>query len=263
MRIFLLSIRIIFISVLLFMTDSSSFLQAQVASRNAQEILARLDEELNLGNGLTKANLVLIRRNGQSETWKVSLFRNDGNSLYLMERKGRGLETKLLSLDEGDRIYLFNSLSSKMFRKAEEEKYEIFQNSGFSYVDLSGYLYQANYDPIMNGEMEIASKTYLRVSMKPIITYEYKKLVLLMSKDELRPFRIDFHDRDGVLSKSLNIKYAPVKVKTSSGTTTKELAARLEMLDLNTGNIGILEISELDSTVKTDPAIYSVDNLGR
>ncbi|MCG9874639.1 MAG: outer membrane lipoprotein-sorting protein [Leptospiraceae bacterium] len=238
-------------------------LEAQALGRkNAQDILAKLDQELNLGDGLIKSNLVLIRRTGASETWKVNLFRNEGNLLYLMERKGRGLETKLLSLDEGDRVFVYNSLSTKLFRKAEEEKYEIFQNSGFSFIDLSGYLYQANYDPIVNGETEINGESFTRVTLKPIITYDYKKLVLLMSKDE-RPFRIDFHDKEGVLYKSLNIKYAKIKFKTSKSVEQKEVAARLEMLDLSTGNIGVLEIQEVDTTVKNDPALFEVENLAR
>jgi hypothetical protein len=249
------------ILILLFLILVSN-LSAQVVKKNAQDILARLDQELNLGDGLTKSNLVLIRRTGDSETYKVSLFRKEGNLLYLMERKGRGLETKLLSLDDGDRIFVYNSLSTKLFRKAEEEKYEIFQNSGFSFVDLSGYLYQANYDPIVNGEVDIAGVIYTRVTLKPIITYDYKKLVLLMTKDE-RPYRIDFHDKDGVLSKSLNIKYATVKFKTNSGTEQKQAVARLEMLDLNTGNIGVMEIQEVDQTVKNDNAVFEVENLAR
>jgi hypothetical protein len=249
------------ILILIFLILVSN-LSAQVVKKNAQDILARLDQELNLGDGLTKSNLVLIRRTGDSETYKVSLFRKEGNLLYLMERKGRGLETKLLSLDDGDRIFVYNSLSTKLFRKAEEEKYEIFQNSGFSFVDLSGYLYQANYDPIVNGEVDIAGVIYTRVTLKPIITYDYKKLVLLMTKDE-RPYRIDFHDKDGVLSKSLNIKYATVKFKTNSGTEQKQAVARLEMLDLNTGNIGVMEIQEVDQTVKNDNAVFEVENLAR
>jgi hypothetical protein len=248
-------------SLVLGMLTNSLGAQSSVR-KNAQDILAKLDQEMNLGDGLVKSNLILIRRTGASETWKVNLFRSEGNLLYLMERRGRGLETKLLSLDEGDKVFVYNTLSAKLFRKAEEEKYEIFQNSGFSFIDLSGYLYQANYDPIVNGETEINGESYTRVTLKPIITYDYKKLVLLMSKDE-RPFRIDFHDKDGVLYKSLNIKYAKIKFKSSKGLEQKDVVARLEMLDLSTGNIGVLEIQEVDTTVKNDSALFEVENLAR
>jgi hypothetical protein len=237
--------------------------QSNTERINAQSVLAKLDEAVNLGNGLIKANLILIRRTGSSDSWKTNIFQDKGNVLYLFERKGRGLETKLLSLDEGDKIFVFNTVSSKLFRKAEDEKYEIFQNTGFSYIDLSGYLYQANYDPIMNGEINIGDKTYWRVGLKPILPYEYKKLILLVNKDDLSPVRIDFHDRDGVLFKTLNIKYSPVKVKTNTGTETKTIAARFEMLDLNTGSIGVLEIREKDETVRIDTSLFNVENIGR
>lgn len=249
----------------LYMLGESKSLSSQsnAARINAQAILAKLDEAVNLGNGLIKANLILIRRTGSSDSWRTNIFQDKGNTLYLFERKGRGLETKLLSLDEGDRVFVYNTVSTKLFRKAEDEKYEIFQNTGFSYIDLSGYLYQANYDPIMNGEIEIGDKSYWRVGLKPILTYEYKKLILLVNKDDLSPVRIDFHDRDGILFKTLNIKYSPVKVKTSSGTETKTIASRFEMLNLNTGSIGVLEIREKDETVRPDASLFNVENIGR
>jgi hypothetical protein len=230
---------------------------------NAQEVLAKLDSELNLGNGLWKGSLILINRSGRSETWKISVFRENENSLFLLERKGRGLETKILSLDEGDKIFVFNAISSKLFRKQEDEKYENFQNTGFSFVDLSGYLYQANYDPLVNGDTRIGNEDFIRVTLRPIITYEYKKLVLLSKKSGLIPNRIDFHDRDGVLFKTLNIKYSRVKKKTNAGVDNLELAARWEMLDLGTGNIAVLEFQEIDATVKMDKSLFDVENLGR
>ncbi len=237
--------------------------QAKQDRVNAQEILAKLDEILNFGDGLTKGNLILIQRSGSSMSWKVNLFRYKSNLLYLFEKKGRGLEFKLLTLDEGDRIYLFNTVSSKLFRKTEDEKYENFLTTGFGFVDLSGYLYQANYDPIVNGEVNLQGQVFIRVTLKPIITYSYKKLVLLYEKNLQRPFRIDFYDKDGVLWKTLNIKYGPVKIKTSSGVSREEKVSRLEMLTLNTGNIGIWEVEEQDTTVRADPVLFDVDNLGR
>jgi hypothetical protein len=238
--------------------------QGKEARVNAQEILAKLDETLNFGDGLTKGNLTLIQRSGNTNSWVVNLFRSRSNLLYLFDKKGRGLENKLLSLDEGDRIFVFNTISSKLFRKAEDEKYENFMNSGFGFVEFSGYLYQANYDPIMNGDIKIKGETFIRVSLKPIITYSYKKLVLLMNKEKMEPVRIDFHDKEGVLYKTLNIKYGNVKFKSGDGSqSNKRMVSRLEMLTLNTGNIGVWEIQEVDQTVKTDSSLFDVENIGR
>lgn len=237
--------------------------QNQKVRVNAQEILAKLDETLSFGNGLTKGNLILIQRTGSSVSWNLNLFRDGSSLLYLFDKRGRGLEYKLLSLDEGDRIYLYSTMSSKLFRKTEDEKYENFQNTGFSFVDFSGYLYQANYDPIMNGEMEIKGEKFYRVALKPIITYSYKKLVVLVSKERMEPVRIDFHDKDGILYKTLNIKYGNVKNKTAQGKSSKRMVSRLEMLALNTGSIGVWEIQEVDETVKTDPSLFLVENIGR
>lgn len=230
----------------------------------AQELLARLDRELDFGKGLLKGNYTLIRRNGTSETWKINRFHNGEDALLLFDRKGRGLETKLLTKDEGENVYFFNVLSAKLFRKTDDEKYESLMGTGFFYVDLSGYSYQANYNPLVNADLEIGGETYYRVSLKPILPYFYKKLVLLVGKKDLKPYRVDFHDRDGILFKTLNLKYGPIKVKDTAGKLEdQEKASRLEMLDLNTGSITVWEIQEVDKTVNPDASLFAVDNLSR
>ncbi|TGN18780.1 outer membrane lipoprotein-sorting protein [Leptospira idonii] len=237
--------------------------QGKEDALSAQELLARLDRELDYGKGLVKGTYVLIRRNGQSETWKINRFFNGDDALYLFDRKGRGLEAKLLTKDEGENIFFFNVLSAKLFKKTDDEKYEALMGTGFFYVDLSGYSYQANYNPLVNGDLEISGQSYYRVSLKPILPYFYKKLVLLIGKKDLKPYRIDFHDRDGILFKTLNLKYGPIKIKEPGKVDEVEKASRWEMLDLNTGSITVWEIQEVDKSVAPDASLFAVDNLSR
>ncbi|EOQ87515.1 hypothetical protein LEP1GSC202_2897 [Leptospira yanagawae serovar Saopaulo str. Sao Paulo = ATCC 700523] len=251
---------------ILFFLISFATLDAQTpdTSLSAQELLARLDREMDFGKGLVKGTYVLIRRNGTSETWKINRFFNGEDALLLFDRKGRGLESKLLTKDEGENVFFFNVLSAKLFRKTDDEKYESLMGTGFFYVDLSGYSYQANYNPLVNGDLEIGGEVYYRVSLKPILPYFYKKLVLLVGKKDLKPYRVDFHDRDGILFKTLNLKYGPVKIKDNTGKVEEiQKASRLEMLDLNTGSITVWEIQEVDKTVNPDASLFNVDNLSR
>jgi len=238
--------------------------QAAENAISAQDLTARLDKELDFGKGLTKGSFVLIRRNGQSDSWQVNRFTNGDDALYLFERKGRGLEAKILSREEGENIFYFNNLSSKVFKKIEEEKYESFLHSGYFYIDLSGYSYQANYNPVINGELEIGGESFYRVTLKPILPLFYKKLILLVRKKDLKPFRVDFHDKDGILFKTLNLKYGSVKQKDASGKFEEVFrAARWEMLDLTTGSITVWEIQEFDKGVTPDQSLFQVDNLSR
>ncbi|EQA70072.1 outer membrane lipoprotein-sorting protein [Leptospira noguchii] len=232
--------------------------------RVAQELVARLDQVLVKSNqGLIKGNLILIRRNGETWNWDVSIFRKENDTLYLFESSGKGLEYKILIKDEGEQIYIFNALSKKIFRKVDEEKYESHLATGFSFMDLSGASYQANYNPIVQSDLKTADQSFKRVSLKPIIPYFYSKLILLLSSDSLKPTRLDFHDRDGVLFKTMNIKYGPVKVKQNQKTTKEEHANRLEMLDLNTGSVSVLEYTEIDKEVKPDSSLFDLSNLNR
>ncbi len=145
----------------------------------------------------------------------------------------------------------------------DEEKYESHLATGFSFMDLSGASYQAHYNPIVQSDLKIADQTFKRITLKPIIPYFYSKLILLLNLDSLRPARLDFHDRDGVLFKTMNIKYGPIKVRQNQKTTKEEYASRLEMLDLNTGSISVLEYTEIDKEVRPDPSLFELANLNR
>lgn len=73
------------------------------AIRVAQELVARLDQVLVKSNqGLIKGNLILIRRNGETWNWDVSIFRKEDDTLYLFESSGKGLEYKILIKGEGE-----------------------------------------------------------------------------------------------------------------------------------------------------------------
>lgn len=237
--------------------------QAPEKARVAQELVARLDQSLLKADGLVKANLILIKRTGDSWTWDMSVFRKGEDSLSLFESKGRGLEYKILFKEDGELIYAFNALSRKIFRKNDEEKYENHLNTGFSFVDLAGTSYQANYNPIVQSDLDVGGKKMKRVALRPIVPYFYSKLILLLESDTLRPVRLDFHDKDGVLYKTMNIKYGPVKVKAKQKVGKEDMASRLEMLDLNTGAISVLEYTEVDRDVKPDPSLFELDNLNR
>ncbi|MCC6275138.1 MAG: outer membrane lipoprotein-sorting protein [Leptospiraceae bacterium] len=241
----------------------NSLIAQPVNGRTAQEMTARLDQAINPGKGLIRATLTHIKRTGENTAWKVNIFRNKDDSLYLFERGGRGLEAKILFKDEGDKVYLYNANSAKIFQKNEEEKFEPHFMTGFSFIDLSGYSYQVNYNPIIQGNQDISGKSYLRVSLKPIIAYSYKKLVLLFENPILRPTRIDFHDKDGVLFKTLNFKYSKLRVKDKNVVSEIDFPARLEMLDLNTGGISVLEYLEVDRDALPDKSLFESANLNK
>ncbi len=254
----------LFFAIFMFSAFSQSNVNPAENSISAQELLARLDKELDYGKSLIKGSYILIKRNGQSESWNVNRFYNGEDALFLFDRKGRGLEAKLLTREEGENIFYYNALSSKIFKKTEEEKYESMFGSGFFYVDLSGYSYQANYNPVINGDLEISGESYYRVTLKPILPLFYKKLVLLARKKDLKPYRIDFHDKDGILFKTLNLKYGSVKVKDQTGKIEEQSKVqRWEMLDLTTGSISVWEIQEIDRSVTPDSSLFQVDNLSR
>lgn len=230
--------------------------------RVAQEIIAKLDSTLSMEEGLTKLNISLIERTGRTTTWEGSIFKQREDHLFLYERSGRGLEFKILSKDRGDRIFVYNVLSGKLFRKNEDEKYENFIG-GFTFVDLSGYSYQANYNPLVQSDTKMADQNLLRVALKPILPYQYGKLVLFYNTQTDIPVRIDFYDENVILSKSLNIHFGDVKVKENGTSEKKFRVDRMEMVDLLTGTVTVLDFLEIDKGVKPDRSLFNLENLSR
>ena len=106
----------IFLILILF-TISDKLLSQPIKGKSGQELLAVLDENTNLGSGLIKGNLTIIKRTGDKITWKINVFRKREDSLWVFIREKGDIEAKFLFKDSGDKVYHYNVLSSKLFLK--------------------------------------------------------------------------------------------------------------------------------------------------
>ena len=237
-------------------------LAAQENKIPAQQIVAELDKVIKLPAGIIKASLTHIQRTGQTISWNITIFKSGRDALFLFERGYRGLETKLLFKSFGDKVYSYNPLSRKLFGKNEEEKYEPLLHTGFSFIDLSGYSYQANFNPSFRGSIDIDNEKHYRISMLPIIPFVYTKLVTIVNEKTLKPYRIDFYGKDGVIFKTINFKYGPVRIKDKEAKEEERLA-RMESLELETGSISVFEITEIDQSITPDNALFELENFTR
>lgn len=228
-----------------------------------QEMIGRIDEALRANDGLYTGRLSRISKDGDSANWDFMLYKKSSSSLFLFSSKRRGLEVKLLYRDEGDEVWLWDALRAQLYRKRDFEKYEGLFQSGFSYVDLSGYSYQANY----NGN-DVDQKTgnpMIKLTLNPILEGAYTKVILLAnSQESYRPRRMDFFDKEKLLFKTMNFYYDGQILFTRSGKTQEiKNPSRLEILDIKTGSISRLEFFTFDDSISPSDALFDPDFLNR
>lgn len=237
-----------------------------------QEMIARVDQVLRVPNGLLTGRLSAITRAGDSSVWEFSLYKRnlkirdiaESVLLYQFSSKRRGLEAKVLYREDGEVVWLWDATRRQLFRKRDLEKFQGVLGTSFTFLDLSGSGYQAGYSGRSVRLTEVGGARLARLSMVPINPGRYSKLILLANPAErYRPLRIDYHDRDRILFKTLNFQYGELLDRKSGNTGAAALPTRLEMLDLKNGMISRIEYFTLDVSVAPEDAFFDPEFLNR
>lgn len=238
-----------------------------------QEMIARVDQVLRIPEGKLSGRLSVITRSGKTAAWDFTLHRKvietegfgRAAALYQFSSPRRGLEAKVLFLEDGEIIWLWDARRRLLYRKRDRERYESVLGSGFTYQDLSGVNYQASYTG--RGAVLYRQRDggiYTRLELAPINPGSYTRLLLLADhKNNFQPLRIDFHSRDRILFKTMFFRYGNILDSASGKNEQLELPVRLEVLDLNSGNISRLEYFTLDRKASPDIAFFDPDYLNR
>ena len=237
-----------------------------------QEMIARVDQVLRVPSGLLTGRLSAVTRTGDAAVWEFSLYKKNLKVrdiaetvlLYQFSSKRRGLEAKVLYREDGEVVWLWDAVRRQLFRKRDLEKFQGVLGTSFTYLDLSGSGYQAGYSGRSVRLTEAEGTRLARLSMVPINPGRYSRLVLLANPDRsYRPLRLDYHDRDRVLFKTLNFQYGELLDRKSGGAGTATLPTRLEMLDLKNGMISRIEYFTLDVSVTPEDAFFDPEFLNR
>lgn len=238
-----------------------------------QEMIARVDHVLRIPEGKLGGRLSIITRAGKTAAWDFTLHRKTIETegfgrtaaLYQFSSPRRGLEAKILFLEDGEIIWLWDARRRLLYRKRDRERYERILGSGFTYQDLSGVNYQASYTgrgAVLYRQRD--GSIFTRLDLAPINPGAYTRLLLLADhKNNFQPLRIDFHGRDRILFKTLFFKYGSILDSISGKKENPKLPVRLEVLDLKSGNISRLEYFSLDRKASPDVAFFDPDYLNR
>ncbi|MBX7056930.1 MAG: hypothetical protein K1X75_02610 [Leptospirales bacterium] len=263
-----------------------------------QEMVARADSSLSAAPGLYSGALSLVLKDGRSAQWDFVLYRRlqDGiaEMSYHFSSRRRGLEAKILYLENGEEVWLWDARRRLLARKRDFEKYESVLGSGFAYVDLSGYPLQDNYsgrDAVafrpanpseLRQQIEAADRarqqaglnepprapgelSLSRLTITPIFESRYRRLVLIVDPARnFRPLRTDYFNLDNILFKTIQYYYdSSILNRATARAELTEMPCMLESLDLDQGAISRLEFYTFDSRVSPADALFDPEFLNR
>jgi len=221
----------------------------------AQEILARVDNILTYPEGLIKGRMVHITPDGKSKKIELVGYISGDNFHFRFSTKERGEELRVLYNLNGEDIWVYNIHSITMFNKRGIDKFDPILGTNFYYLDLSNYDLQSNYTATITGDAFIKGNDCYKLSLNPILQGGmYGLLTLYVNKSDYVPLRIDFHDTDKVIMKTLSI----VKVAQKNG---RSVPLRYDMLDIRRGTITILEFYKFEQDAIFDKKLFRHENL--
>jgi len=249
----------VFLVVLAIILYSSPGVMAQDerdVELTAQEILARVDAMLAYPEGILKGTFLHITPDGSTRRIELKGFISDSNFLFKMETSSRGVEEKVLYTLKGEDIWMYNVLSRQLYHKMSVDRYDTIMNTNFYYVDLSNADFQSNYTAAIDGEVYIKGREALRLTCEPLLkSGKYGVLTLYVSREEYLPLRVDYHDNDMVIFKTMSIaKIAERK--------NRKFPVRYDMLNIRTGTVTIFEIFGIDEDAQFDKKIFRPEKLG-
>jgi outer membrane lipoprotein-sorting protein len=240
---------------MMFSPAAASAQEGREIELTAQEILARADRVLEYPRGLIKGKFMHIQPDGSSSVINLSGSITATDFLFRFSSGERGEQLKVLYNLGGEDIWVYNPHALKLFHKMEIDKYDQVLFTNFSYIDLSNADFQGNYTAALAGETSIKNQPAYRLRLEPIFKGgSYGRITMYVTRKDFIPLRIDYHDNDRVIFKSMSV------VRTMSR-ENRIIPVRYDMLDIRRGTVTILEWFGFDETVVFDRKMFFHQNL--
>ena len=248
---------VILIVIALFCTLS---LAAGALQLTADEIMDKVKEnQAEYENSKTQAEMVLIDQDGKKEIREIIMFEKEeeGDKITMLMRflSPKSVEgVTLLSIENGDKIYLYMPAYQKPRRIAGSSKQENFMGTDFSYEDLSMDYQNEEY------EKELLKETEVQFVLEVIPDNEdtsYSKFVLSVNKKQFYVEKVEFYDLDEQLGKTLVIK--EVKFDDEGKFTPMEM----EMNDIIDKHQTQMNIKEIEYNLDLSDSFFTIRTLQR
>ncbi len=232
-------ILILFLFVLIFSLNCKIF---SIEQLTVDEIMDRVKEKrVEYQNSKTQAEMILIDKNDKVEKRELLMFEKeeeDKISIVMRFLAPKNVEgVTLLSIDNGDKIYLFMPAYQKPRRIAGSSKQENFMGTDFSYEDLSMDYQKEDY------KKELKEETERQFVIEVIPTGEeisYSKFVIYVHKKQFYLEKVEFYNLEGKHTKTLEIKEVKLDEK------DKITPIKIELTNMLENHKTIMNIKEIE-----------------
>jgi hypothetical protein len=223
----------------------------------AQEILARVDEVMNYPVGELKGDIMHIFPDGKSVNIRLEGNISKEDSIFTFSSSNRGKQLRVLYNLNGEDIWVYNLLSLKLFHKVDIDKYDPLFDSNFNFLDLSNADFQSNYTGKIIKTSTYKGKSVIILSLDPIFKGgNYGRLTMYVVANDYLPMRIDYHDQDMVISKTLSFtKMAEFN--------NRNFPVRYDMLHITSGTLTILQFDDYDASISYPKSMFRHDQLDK
>jgi outer membrane lipoprotein-sorting protein len=224
----------------------------------ANEIIDKVREnQIEYENSKTQAEMILIDKDGKQETREIIMFEkeeeDDKITMLMRFLSPKSVEgVTLLSIENGDKIYLYMPAYQKPRRIAGSSKQENFMGTDFSYEDISMDYQSEDYEKELLEETE---EQFVIAVLPDDEDTSYNKFVLYVNKEQFYVEKVEFYDLDGKFTKTLEIK--EVKIDDEG----KFTPLRMELNNIIDKHQTQMNVQEIEYNLDLSSSFFSIRTL--
>ncbi|MDY6968620.1 MAG: outer membrane lipoprotein-sorting protein [Spirochaetota bacterium] len=260
-RVYLLP-KIIYSLFLILLLQNSFYLILYAETRINQElplyeIVNGVNKILSYPKGEISGRMLHLTPQGESRLITITALISDDDYLFKFRSKPRGNELKILfNLKKRD-IWVYNILDQQIYNKKNIDRFDSILLTNYYFIDLSRDDYISNYNIEMKGNATVKDYNCYKLDLVPKKKdWGYGLLTMYISKNDLVPLRIEYHDTNNILFKTLAVTKVIEKDKSI-------IPIRYDMLDIKNRTVTILEFTEFKRHAEFSREIFRHFNLGR
>lgn len=225
------------------------------AGLNADEILARVDKVFGYPKSRLRGKMVHVTPDGKSRMITIWGAASGEGLLLKFSSTGRDDELKVLYNPKGENIWVYDLHANKVFNKRGTDMFDALMMTNFTFVDLSHASLQHSYTATIKGEAVTKGIDCYLLVLEPVVKAGvYGKLEVFVAKKDFIPLRIDYHDSEKIIFKTMSI----VKTATQNG---RIIPIRYDMYDIKKKTATIVEFFEFNESIKFERKLFRHENL--
>ncbi|MGD2088012.1 MAG: outer membrane lipoprotein-sorting protein [Candidatus Aminicenantes bacterium] len=224
-----------------------------VLGLDAVEIMEKADEIMKIQTSLSISAMTITTTSGSQREflmWGMAM----GDRMVSKFASGLVKGLTMLSIDNGDEIWVYFRSSGRTRRLASHAKHSGVAGSDFSYDDMAN----TKYSQVYNCKLLETNDTHYHLELIPKKPNQtpYQKLLVRVRKDNFVPENILYFNKDGEKFKQFIIK----EIQTISGILTPMY---YEMKNLLTQSVTTIKMKRIKYVPQLQKVFFSTNGLSR